>query len=169
MIVLKNLSFLYLIFVHKILRYLNVMHQLRKNRFILTYMAVKLHGLLQLEQRQVVLEGPRVVLPVHYDPLHVPADGPLALQVARDIELSEHGHQGGQEARLTVRRRHHVFVADEDPPALVLGEKPQPGGLPHQHLPGELAEGGAFAAYDPAGFYQRSDATLWNQSEQSKI
>lgn len=132
-------------------------------------MGVKLNWLLQLEQRQIVLEGRGVVLPVHYDPLHVAADRPLVVQVARDVQLPEDGHQGGEEARLAMRRRHHVLVADQDAPALVLGEEPQPGGLPHQHLPGELAEGGAFAAYDPAGFYQRSDAALWNQSKQSKI
>ena len=52
--------------------------------------------------------------------------------------------------RLTVRRCKHVFVRDEDPAALVLGEEAEPRGLLDQHLPRPVAKSRLGAANDPA-------------------
>lgn len=75
-------------------------------------MCIELHRRLQLQKRQIVCKGGGVVLPMDDDPFHVPADVPLRLQVAGDVELAEDGDQGGEEAGLTMGCRHHVLIAN---------------------------------------------------------
>lgn len=126
-------------------------------------MRIELDGMFELQQRQIVLERRRIVLPVHYDPLHVPADGPLALPVPGDVEFPEDGDQRGQEAGLTMGRRHHVSVPYEHSAALVLGEETEPRQLPDEHLPRELSECGPLAAHDAARLHQGTLPALWKE------
>lgn len=66
-------------------------------------------GRLELQQRDVVLERGRVVLPVNDHALHVLADAPLGLHLTADVVLAEHGHQVGQKpARGVISRGQRV-------------------------------------------------------------
>lgn len=61
-------------------------------------MNIVVDGTFQFEDGKIVLEGGRIVLPVHNDPLDVLGHGSFRFQVARDVKLSKHGYQRGQEA-----------------------------------------------------------------------
>lgn len=63
-------------------------------------MGVVLHWTVQLQQRQIIFKGGRIILPMDDDSLHILRHRTLALQVAGDIELAHNGYQRGQESAI---------------------------------------------------------------------
>lgn len=115
-------------------------------------MGIELYWMFQFQKRQVIFERRRVVLPVHDHPLHVSADRPLALQVSRNVELSEDGDQRRQESGLAMSGGHDVAGANQDAAAFVFREQSQPSRFADEDLPGKFAEFGTLAADNAAGF-----------------
>lgn len=134
-----------------------------------------MHGTLQLQQCQVVLESSRIVVPVHDDPLDILCHSALLLKIARNVELSEHGHQVGQETEsaclstwwkmqsltshspwLAMGCRNDIVLGNQYSTALVLREEAQPGRFTNQHLPGILSESRTLAADNSARLHRRA-------------
>lgn len=65
---------------------------------VFTNMCVIVNWTLHFQQGQIIFECGRVVFAMHNDALDVLGDGALLLQIARNVELAEHGNQRGQES-----------------------------------------------------------------------